>query len=75
MISSLLTLFVVGLAAIVVLSVVLALAGAVFGLAFGILGVLLFKVLPIMLVGYIVLRIVAPKRKALSAEEKDWLET
>lgn len=67
MISTLLTLFIVGIAALVVLSVV----GAVLGLAVG----LLFKVLPILLVGWVVVRLLAPKQKKLSAEDRAWLES
>jgi hypothetical protein len=63
MLTSLLTLFLVGLVALVVISVVLAIVGAVFGLAFGLIGILLFKVLPILLVGYVMLRLLAPKRR------------
>ena len=67
MISTLLTLFIVGMVALVVLSVV----GAVLGLAVG----LLFKVLPILLVGYVVVRLLAPNQKKLSAEDRAWLES
>ena len=66
MISTLLTLFVVGIVALLVLSVV----GAVLGLAVG----LLFKVLPILIVGYVVVRLLAPRQKKLSAEDRKWLE-
>jgi uncharacterized membrane protein len=75
MISSLLTFFIVGLVGLVVLSVVLAIVGAVFGIALGIAGLLLFKVLPIMLVGYIIVRLLAPKRKRLSRADREWLES
>lgn len=75
MITSLLTFFVVGLAALVAISVVLAIVGAIFGLALGLVGVLLFKVLPILLVGYVVLRLLAPKRRRLSRADKEWLES
>lgn len=67
MISTLLTLFIVGIAALVVLSVV----GAVLGLAVG----LLFKLLPILLIGWVVVRLLAPKQKKLSAEDRAWLES
>jgi uncharacterized membrane protein len=67
MISTLLTLFIVGIVSLMVLSVV----GAVLGLAVG----LLFKVLPILLVGYVVIRLLAPKQKKLSAEDRAWLES
>jgi uncharacterized membrane protein len=67
MISTLLTLFIVGIVALMVLSVV----GAVLGLAVG----LLFKVLPILIVGYVVVRLLAPRQKKLSAEDRKWLES
>lgn len=67
MISALLTMLVVGIVALMVLSVV----GAVLGLAVG----LLFKLLPIMLVGYVVVRLLAPRQKKLSAEDRRWLES
>lgn len=67
MISTLLTLFVVGIVALMVLSVV----GAVLGLAVG----LLFKVLPILIVGYVVVRLLAPRQRKLSAEDRKWLES
>lgn len=67
MISTLLTLFVVGIVALMVLSVV----GAVLGLAVG----LLFKILPVLLVGYVVVRLLAPRQKQLSAEDRKWLES
>jgi len=67
MISTLLTLFIVGIVTLAVLSVI----GAVLGLAVG----LLFKVLPILLVGYVVVRLLAPRQKKLSAEDRRWLES
>lgn len=67
MISTLLTLFVVGIVALMVISVV----GAVLGLAVG----LLFKVLPVLIVGYVVVRLLAPRQRKLSAEDRKWLES
>ena len=75
MLTSLLTFFAVGLIAIIALGVVLSIIGAIFGLAFGVAGFLLFKVAPIVLVGYLVMRFVAPKRRELSAEDRRWLES
>ena len=66
MISTLLTLFIVGIVALMVRSIVF----AVLGLAVG----LLFKVLPILLIGYVVVRLLAPRQKKLSAEDRAWLE-
>jgi uncharacterized membrane protein len=71
MIAGLLKLFIVGIASIVVIGVALSLVGALVGLAF----VLLFKVAPILLVGYIALRLLAPKPKQLSAEDREWLQS
>lgn len=71
MISSLLTFLLVGFAALIVIGVALSLIGALVGLAF----TLLFKVAPILLIGYIVLRLLAPKQKQLSAEDRRWLES
>lgn len=75
MISSVLTFLIVGLVALVVAGVVLSVIGAVFGLALGLAGILLFKVAPIVLIGYLVVRFLAPRRKRLSAEDKRWLES
>lgn len=75
MISSLLTFLVVGLIALVVLSVILSLVGAAFGLALGLAGFLLFKVVPILLIGYVIVRLLAPRRNRLSEADRDWLES
>lgn len=71
MISTLLTLLVLGVVGMIVVSVVL----SIFGMAVGLAGFLLFKVAPILLVGYIVMRIVSPKRKRISAEDRRWLDS
>jgi uncharacterized membrane protein len=71
MITSLLTLFIVGLVSIIALGIILSLLGAMVGLAF----FLLFKVAPILLVGYLVIRFLSPKKKSLSAEDEEWLQT
>ncbi|HSH45871.1 MAG TPA: hypothetical protein VK966_08445 [Longimicrobiales bacterium] len=75
MISSLLTFLVVGIIALVVLSVVLAILGTVFGLVAGLAGFLLFKVAPVLLVGYVVVRLLSPRRARLSAADREWLES
>lgn len=75
MIGALLTLFAVGLAALVVVGLVLAVAGTVFSIGFGLASFLLFKVAPVALLGYVVLRLFAPrKRKELSEADRKWLE-
>lgn len=75
MLSSLLTFLLVGFVALVVAGVALSVVGAVFGLAIGLAGFLLFKVAPIVLIGYIVVRLLSPRRKRLSAEDQRWLES
>jgi hypothetical protein len=67
MISALLTLFIVGIVSLMVLSVVFAVVGIAVGL--------LFKIIPVLLVGYVVLRLIGPKRRQLSAEDRKWLES
>jgi hypothetical protein len=74
MIATLLTFFLVGLVALVVVSVVLAVVGVVFSLAAALAGFLLFKVAPIVLVGYLVVRFLAPRHKRISSVERKWLE-
>jgi uncharacterized membrane protein len=71
MISSLLAWLIVGFVGLVVIGVVLSIIGVMVGLAF----TLLFKVAPILLVGYIIMRLFAPKRKQLSADDQRWLES
>lgn len=71
MITSLLTMLIVGFVALVAIGIVLSIVGAMVGLAF----TLLFKVAPILIVGYFVIRLLAPKQKKLSAEDRRWLES
>lgn len=75
MISALLTFFVGGLIALVGLVVLLAVVGAVFGLALSLVGFLLFKVAPVLLVGYLLVRFLAPRQARLSASDREWLES
>jgi hypothetical protein len=75
MISAILTFIVMGVIAIAVAGVVLAVVGAAIGMAVGLGFFLLFKVLPLMLVGYVVMRLIAPKTKRLSEADRKWLES
>jgi hypothetical protein len=75
MITSILTYLIVGLIAVVGISVALAVLGLVFGLALGLAKFLLFTVGPILLLGYVVVRLMAPKSRRLSRAEQDWLES
>jgi hypothetical protein len=75
--ASLLTFLLVGLGALVALSIILAIVGAVLGLAFGLAGFLLFKVAPVVLVGYLIVRFLTPKSKRLERlerAERKWIE-
>ena len=76
MIGSLLTFFAVGLVTLVVAGVVLSILGTVLSLGFGLATFLLFKVAPILFVGWVVLKVI-DKRKgggSLSAADRRWLE-
>lgn len=75
MISSLLTFLIVGILAIVAISVVLSIVGAVFGLAMGLAGFLLFKVAPLVLIGYLIVRFLAPRSRRLSKADREWLNS
>lgn len=76
MLGTLLTFFAVGLVALVAISILLAVVGTVFSLAFSVVSFLLFKVAPILLVGWLVLKVIDRTRRkdALSAGDREWLE-
>jgi uncharacterized membrane protein len=67
MISSLVTYLVVGFLAIVVLGLTLSAVGVAIGL--------LFKLLPLVLVGYVAVRFFGPKRKQISETDRKWLDS
>ena len=67
MFSALLTFLIVGVLALAVLGIIF----AVLGMAVG----LLFKLLPILLVGYIVVRLLAPRPRKISEADRRWLES
>ena len=64
MIATLIAMFVIGLIALLVIGIVLSLIGVVVGLAF----TLLFKVVPIVLVGYVMLRLLSRPKNRLPVE-------
>ena len=76
MIGSLMTFLGVAIVSIVVLWIVLSVVGSLLGLTIGIAGFLLFKVAPVMLLGWIVLKVAArlKARRSLSASDRRWLE-
>ncbi|MDZ7779267.1 MAG: hypothetical protein U5R14_04910 [Gemmatimonadota bacterium] len=77
MLGSLLTFFAVGLLTLVVAGIVLGLIGTVFSLTFGLATFLLFKIAPVLLVGWVVVKLVQKSRGddgALSDSDRRWLE-
>lgn len=75
MIGTLLTFFAVGLLTLVVAGVVLTIVGTVLSLGLGLAAFLLFKVAPILLVGWLVLKVVEKRRRSsLTASDRRWLE-
>lgn len=75
MIGTLLTFFAVGLIALLVAGVVLSVIGAVFSLTFGLATFLLFKVAPVVFIGWLVLKLLdRGKDRSLSAADRRWLE-
>lgn len=82
MVSALLTLLVLGIAGLVVAALVLAVLGVVFSIAFGVAGLLLLKVAPLLLLGWIVLRLVKrgppgrhPPARQISRADREWLDS
>lgn len=76
MISTLLTFLAVGVVSLVVVWIVLTVVGSLLGLTIAIGGFLFFKVVPIMLLGWLVLKVVSRVRgrDALPAADRQWLE-
>jgi hypothetical protein len=76
MLGSLLTFFAVGLITLIVAGVVLSVVGVVFSLTLGLASFLLFKVAPILLVGWIVVKVIQKSSGSSSLSEADrkWLE-
>lgn len=77
MIGSLLTFFAVGLITLIVAGVALSIVGMIFSMALGLAGFLLFKVAPILLVGWLVLKLLDRAGKGkdrLDASDRRWLE-
>jgi hypothetical protein len=77
MLGTLITLLIAGLVGLVAISVILAILGAVLSMTFGVVGFLLFKVAPILLVGWVVLKLVdrSRGRRQISAADQRWLDS
>lgn len=76
MMAALLTLFALGIAGLVAMGVVFALLGMALSLTFGLVGFLLFKVGPVLLIGWMVLKLVERRRSSnrISAADQRWLD-
>ncbi|MDE0899575.1 MAG: hypothetical protein OSA81_11200 [Longimicrobiales bacterium] len=76
MIRPLLTFFAVGLVTLLLASVVLGVIGVVFSLTLGLATFLLFKVAPILLVGWVVVKTFEKSRGkgSLSDADRRWLD-
>jgi hypothetical protein len=76
MLGTLLTFFAVALATVVAAWLVLMVVGAVFSLTFGLATFLLFKVGPILLVGWVAIKLFERIRgkSSLSTADRKWLE-
>jgi len=75
MIGTLLTFFAVGLVTLIVAGIVLSLVGFVFSLTFGLATFLLFKVAPILFIGWVVMKVIQKaKGEKLSSADRKWLE-
>jgi uncharacterized membrane protein YvlD (DUF360 family) len=76
MIGTLLTFLAVGLATLVVAGIVLSILGTVLSIGFSLATFLLFKVAPIVLVGWVVLKVIDKRSGGgtLSASDRRWLE-
>jgi cell division protein FtsW (lipid II flippase) len=76
MLGTLLTFFAVGLATLIVAGLVLSVVGSVIGLVGSLAAFLLFKIAPLMLVGWVVVKVLDRKsnKKSLSAADRRWLE-
>ena len=73
---TLLTFLAVGLVTLIAAGIVLSILGAVFSLTFGVASFLLFKVAPVMALGWIVLKIFdkATGKRRISASDQRWLD-
>lgn len=73
---TLLTFLAVGLVTLIAAGVVLTVLGTVFSLTLGLASFLLFKVAPIMFLGWVVLKIVDRVRggRRISAADRKWLD-
>jgi uncharacterized membrane protein YvlD (DUF360 family) len=70
-------LLVLGLVGLVVAGIILAIVGTLFGIAVGVAGFLLFKVAPVLLIGWVLVKLVqrSRNRQHISAADQRWLDS
>ena len=76
MVGTMLTFFAVGLITLIAAGIVLSIVGTVFSLTFGLAAFLLFKVAPILLVGWVAMKIFEKVKggDSLSTADHKWLD-
>lgn len=75
MLGTMLTFFAVALATLIVAGVVLSIVGSVIGLVGSLATFLLFKVAPVMLVGWVIVKLLDRRSgNRISAADRRWLE-
>ncbi len=76
MLGALLTLLVMGIVGVVMIGVVLAVIGTILSITFGIVGFLLFKVAPLLLVGWIIAKVIGRSRSRhqIASSDRKWLD-
>ena len=76
MVGTVLTFFAVAIITLIAAGIVLSIVGTVFSLTFGLVAFLLFKVGPILLIGWVITKIiqVVRGRDSLSTADRKWLE-
>ena len=76
MVGTLLTFFAVALVTLIMAGIVLSILGTVFSLTFGLVTFLLFKVAPVALVGWIIMKVIQKVRGggSISTADRKWLE-
>jgi hypothetical protein len=76
MFAALLTMLALGIAGVIAIGMIFALLGVVVSVTFGLVGFVLFKVAPLLLVGWLVLRLVerSRSRHRISAADQRWLD-
>jgi hypothetical protein len=75
-VGTLLTLFAVGLFTILAIGLIFSLLGTVFSLVFSVASFLLLKVAPVVLLGWVVMKLIDRRRSRASISDADraWLE-